>query len=36
VGVLLTTASVTLACLDAARWRPVRMPAALVERMENV
>ena len=36
VGVLLTTARVTLACLDAARWRPVRMPAALVERMENV
>ena len=33
---VLTSASVTLACLDAARWRPVRMPAALVERMENV
>ena len=36
VGVLLASARVTLACLDAARWRPVRMPAALVERMENV
>ena len=36
VGVLLTSARVTLACLDAARWRPVRLPAALVERMENV
>ena len=34
--VVLTRARVTLACLDAARWRPVRMPAALVERMENV
>jgi len=33
---VLTQARVTLACLDAARWRPVRMPAALVERMENV
>jgi len=33
---VLTSARVTLACLDAARWRPVRMPAALVERMENV
>jgi acyl-CoA thioester hydrolase len=33
---VLTLARVTLACLDAARWRPVRMPAALVERMENV
>jgi acyl-CoA thioester hydrolase len=33
---VLTMARVTLACLDAARWRPVRMPAALVERMENV
>jgi acyl-CoA thioester hydrolase len=33
---VLTAARVTLACLDAARWRPVRMPATLVERMENV
>jgi acyl-CoA thioesterase FadM len=33
---VLTSARVTLACLDATRWRPVRMPAALVERMENV
>ena len=32
---LLTTAQVTLACLDAARWRPVRMPAALVMNLEK-
>ncbi len=31
---LLTSALVTLACLDAARWRPVRMPAALVTHLE--
>ena len=32
---VLTAAVVTLACLDAARWRPVRMPASLVKKMEN-
>ena len=32
---LLTEARVTLACIDATRWRPVRMPAALVQRLEN-
>lgn len=32
---VLTQARVTLACIDAARWRPVRMPAALVERLET-
>ena len=32
---LLTTAQVTLACLDAARWRPVHMPAALVMNLEK-
>ncbi len=31
---LLTRALVTLACLDARRWRPVRMPAALVTHLE--
>jgi acyl-CoA thioester hydrolase len=31
---VLTTAMVTLACLDAARWRPVRMPSALVAKLE--
>jgi acyl-CoA thioester hydrolase len=30
----LTSAVVTLACLDAAKWRPVRMPAALVKTLE--
>ena len=34
VGVLLTSARVTLACLDAARWRPVRMPHELTQRLE--
>ena len=31
---VLTSAIVTLACLDAARWRPVRMPTALVSKLE--
>ena len=31
---VLTSALVTLACLDAARWRPVRMPATLTEHLE--
>jgi len=34
-GVVLTSAVVTLACLDAARWRPVRMPDPLVQRLET-
>ena len=33
---VLTSAVVTLVCLDAARWRPVRMPALLVKKMENM
>jgi acyl-CoA thioester hydrolase len=32
---LLTSARVTLACLDAARWRPVRIPAPLAQQLEN-
>jgi len=32
---LLTAARVTLACLDAARWCPVRMPAPLAQQLEN-
>jgi acyl-CoA thioester hydrolase len=32
---LLTAARVTLACLDAARWRPIRMPAPLAQQLEN-
>jgi acyl-CoA thioester hydrolase len=32
---VLTSARVTLACLDAARWRPVRMPRPLVQRLET-
>ncbi|MFO1415111.1 MAG: tol-pal system-associated acyl-CoA thioesterase [Burkholderiales bacterium] len=31
---VLTTARVTLACIDAARWRPVRIPAALAATLE--
>ena len=31
---VLTSARVTLACVDAARWRPVRIPAPLANRME--
>ena len=33
---VLTQARVTLACLDAARWRPVRMPQALSQQLETV
>jgi acyl-CoA thioester hydrolase len=32
---VLTSALVTLACLDAARWRPVRMPNDLAAKLEN-
>ena len=32
---VLTSARVTLACVDAARWRPVRIPAPLAHRMET-
>jgi acyl-CoA thioester hydrolase len=32
---LLTSALVTLACLDAARWQPARMPAALAAILET-
>ena len=32
---VLTSARVTLACVDAARWRPVRIPAPLANRMET-
>ena len=31
---VLTSALITLACLDAARWRPVRMPADLAQHLE--
>jgi len=31
---VVTSALITLACLDAARWRPVRMPAALAQHPE--
>ncbi|MFO1397929.1 MAG: tol-pal system-associated acyl-CoA thioesterase [Burkholderiales bacterium] len=31
---ILTTARVTLACVDAARWRPARIPAALAATLE--
>ena len=31
---ILTTARVTLACVDATRWRPVRIPAALAATLE--
>jgi acyl-CoA thioester hydrolase len=34
-GAVLTAARVTLACLDAARWRPVRIPAPLAQRLET-
>ena len=33
-GDVLTDARVTLACVDSARWRPVRIPAPLAARME--
>jgi acyl-CoA thioester hydrolase len=32
---VLTSALVTLACLDAARWRPVRMPYDLAAKLEK-
>jgi acyl-CoA thioester hydrolase len=32
---LLTTARVTLACVDSARWKPIRIPASLSSRMET-
>ena len=32
---VLTSARVTLACLDAARWRPVRMPHPLLQHLET-
>ena len=31
---ILTSAVITLACLDAKRWRPSRMPGALTENLE--
>ena len=31
---VLTAARVTLACVDAARWRPVRIPSPLAHRLE--
>lgn len=31
---VLTTAQVTLACIDTARWRPTRMPQPLMQRLE--
>jgi acyl-CoA thioester hydrolase len=34
-GAVITSARVTLACVDASRWRPVRIPAPLAQRMEN-
>jgi acyl-CoA thioester hydrolase len=33
---LLTSALVTLACVDSTRWKPVRIPAVLSARMENL
>ena len=33
---IVTSAVVTLACLDGARWRPVRMPASLAKKMEKI
>ena len=35
-GEVLTAARVTLACIDAARWRPVRIPATLLQRLESI
>jgi acyl-CoA thioester hydrolase len=32
---VLTSALVMLACLDSTRWRPARMPSALVATLEN-
>lgn len=33
---LLTSARVTLACVDTARWRPTRLPAPLAQRLETL
>jgi len=33
---VLTSARVTLACIDAAQWRPVRIPAPLVQSLESI
>ncbi len=33
-GLVLTSARITLACVDARRWHPVRIPAPLAQRME--
>lgn len=33
-GLVLTSAQVTLACVDATSWRPVRIPAPLAQCME--
>ncbi len=32
---VITSARVTLACVDTSLWRPVRIPASLAQRMEN-
>jgi acyl-CoA thioester hydrolase len=32
---VLASARITLACVDTARWRPVRIPAPLANRMET-
>jgi acyl-CoA thioester hydrolase len=32
---ILTSARVAIACLDRARWRPARIPAALAARLES-
>jgi acyl-CoA thioester hydrolase len=34
-GEVLTAAVVTLACIDTARWRPVRIPPPLRQRLEE-
>ena len=33
-GAVLTAARVSLACVDAKHWRPVRIPATLAQRLE--
>ncbi len=33
---ILTSARVTLACINTARWRPARIPAPLVQSLENI
>jgi len=35
-GEVLTAARVTLACVDTVRWRPVRIPASLLQRLESI